>query len=80
MIKKGFKYFIGYKAAKKNRILCIYLQKMSAYRRDFDETTYMSFLIEDDELLKKYNEIWKKVENSLKQEFDSEPIYMMKNI
>ena len=53
---------------------------MSAYRRDFDETKYMSFLIEDDELLKKYNEIWKKVENSLKQEFDSEPIYMMKNI
>ena len=34
---------------------------MSAYRRDFDETKHMSFLIKDDELLKKYNKIWKKV-------------------
>ena len=30
---------------------------MSACRRDFDETEYMSFLIKDDELLKKYNKI-----------------------
>ena len=33
---------------------------MSAYRRDFDETNYISFLIKDDELLEKYNEIWGK--------------------
>ena len=33
---------------------------MSAYRKDFDETKYMSFLIKDDELLGKYNEIWEK--------------------
>ena len=31
---------------------------MSAYRRDFGEIKYMSFLIRDDELLEKYNEIW----------------------
>ena len=30
---------------------------MSAYRRGFDETKYISFLIKDDELLEKYNEI-----------------------
>ena len=48
---------------------------MSAYRRDFDETKYISFLIKDDELLEKYNEIWEKVKNSLKKEFDSEPVY-----
>ena len=30
---------------------------MSAYRRDFDETEYMYFLIKDDELLEKYDEI-----------------------
>ena len=30
---------------------------MSLYRRDFDETKYMSFLIKDDELL---SEIWEK--------------------
>ena len=33
---------------------------MSAYSRDFDETKYISFLINDGELLEKYNEIWKK--------------------
>ena len=36
---------------------------------------YISFLIKDDELLEKYNEIWEKVKNSLKKEFDSEPVY-----
>ena len=61
--KKGFKYLIGYRDAK-IRPLCIFLPKMSAYRRDFDETKYMSFLIKDDELLEKYNEIWEKVKNS----------------
>ena len=38
--KKGFKYFIGLKNAKKIRPLCILPPKMSAYRRDFDETIY----------------------------------------
>ena len=33
---------------------------MTAYRKDFDETKYMSFLIKNDELLEKYNKIWKK--------------------
>ena len=33
---------------------------MTAYRTDFGETKYMSFLIKDDELLEKYNEIWEK--------------------
>ena len=41
----------------KLRPLCIVLPKMSSYRRDFDETKYISFLIKDDELLEKYNEI-----------------------
>ena len=35
----------------------------------------MSFLIKDDELLEKYNEIWEKVKNIIKKEFDSEPVY-----
>ena len=49
--KKGFKYFIGY-------FIGYISPRMIAYRRDFDETKYMSFLIKDDELLEKYNEIW----------------------
>ena len=35
----------------------------------------MSFLIKDDELLEKYNEIWEKVKNIIKKEIDSEPVY-----
>ena len=53
---------------------------MSAYRRDFDETQYMSFFITDAELLEKCNEIWKIVENGIRKEFDSEPVYNEKYV
>ena len=69
-MKKGFKFFIGYKDAKKIRPLCILLPKMSAYRKDFDETKSMSFSIKDDELLKRHNEIWEKVENIIKNSYN----------
>ena len=35
----------------------------------------MYFLIEDDDLLKKYNTIWDKVSSDIKKEFDSKPVY-----
>ena len=35
----------------------------------------MSFKINDSELLKKYNQVWKKVEKLLRIEFDSKPVY-----
>ena len=68
--KKGFKYFIGYKDAKKIRPLFMFIPKMSAYRRCSGETKYMSFLMKDDESLEKY-EIWEKVRNSIKNEFET---------
>ena len=46
--KKGFEYFIGYKHGIKFRPLCIMLAKMSAYRRDFHETKYISLSIRND--------------------------------
>ena len=51
---------------------------MSAYRKDFDKTNYMSFLIKSDELLEKYNEIWEKVNINIKKIFNSEPVYNKK--
>ena len=57
------------------RPLYLFLPEMSAYRKDFDETKYMLFLIKDDELLRKYNDISEKVKNVINKEFDSEPIY-----
>ena len=35
----------------------------------------MSFKISNKQLLKKYNQIWKRVEKLLKIKFDSEPVY-----
>ena len=72
--KKDFKYFIGYKDAKKVRPLSIFLPKLSTYRRDFDKIKCMSFLIKDEKLLEKYNGIWKNVSNIIKKEFDSKSV------
>ena len=73
--KKRCKYFIDYKDAKNLRPLCIFLLKMTAYIKYFDETKFMSLLIKDDELIEKYNEILEKVTDGLKKELDSEPVY-----
>ena len=35
----------------------------------------MSFLMKDDKLLEKYNEIWQKVKNIIKKEFERKPVY-----
>ena len=53
------------------------LSKMSAYRRDFDETEYISFMIKNEE---KQNEIWNKVSNTINNGFDSKPFYNEKNL
>ena len=52
--KKDFKYFTGYKDLRIIRPLCIFPPKVSAYRRDFDGTKYMCFLMKSDKLLEKY--------------------------
>ena len=41
---------------------------MIAYRKYFNETKYISFLIKDNESLEKYNETWEKVKYSLKKD------------
>ena len=48
---------------------------MSAHRKDIDETKQISFLIKDDKLLEKYNEIIEKVSKNIKKEFDTKPVY-----
>ena len=35
----------------------------------------MYLLVEDDDILEKYNTIWNKVSADIKKEFDSEPVY-----
>ena len=47
---------------------------MTACARNFDEIKCMFFLIEDCEMLEKYNKIWENVGNSIKKVFDSKLI------
>ena len=51
---------------------------MTAYRKDFDETKQISFLIKDNELLEKWNEIWDKVSYATRKELDSNLVYNKK--
>ena len=49
------------------------LPKMTGYVKCFDKT--MSFIADDKELLKKYTEIWEKINNLLGKKFDSKSVY-----
>ena len=48
---------------------------MIGYVTKFDGNETMSFKISDKQLLKKYNQIWKRTEKLLKIEFNNKPVY-----
>ena len=73
--KNSFKYFIGYNDNDIIRPLCIRLPQMTGYDRKFEFNLTMSFKISDKQLLKKYNQLWKRVEKLLEIKFDSKPVY-----
>ena len=73
--KNSFKYFIRYIDNDAIRPLCIKLPQMTRYVRKFDDNTTISFTISNKQLLKKYNQLWKKFGSLLNIEFDGEPIY-----
>ena len=58
--KNSFKYFIGYNDNDVIRPLCVKLPQMTGYAKKFDENATMSFKINNKELLRNYNKIWKK--------------------
>ena len=72
---KSIKYFIGYNDNDVIRPLCIKLPQMIGYVKCLESNKTISFKISDNKLLKKYNQIWKKVKNLLNIKFDSEPVY-----
>ena len=73
--KNSFKYFIGYNDNNLIRPLCIKLPQMTRCVRKFEGNTTMSFKISDKQVLKKYYQIWKKVEKLLETKFDSRLVY-----
>ena len=66
---KDYNYFIGYLYNDNNvKPLHIMLPKTSAHVKRYDgQTNWMYFLIEDDDLLEKYNTIWVKVNVNIKK-------------
>ena len=48
---------------------------MTGYARKFDENATMSFRVNNKQLLKNYNKIWKKIEGLLNINFESRPVY-----
>ena len=72
----GFKYFIGYKEGEIVKPLCIILPQMSGYIKYFDiGSKNMSFMVKNDDVLDKYNEIWDKIKETLNIKFHSMPDY-----
>ena len=75
----GYKYFIGYQEGEIVKPLCIILPQMSGYIKYFENGgKNMSFLIKDDEVWEKYEQIWDVIKNKLGIKFHSEPIYEKK--
>ena len=51
---------------------------MTGYINEFNEnknTIIMSLRVNDEQLFKKYNKIWKKVEKLMRIDFESKPTY-----
>ena len=72
----GLKYFIGYKEGEIVKPLSIILPQMTGYIKYFqNEGKNMPFVIEDDYVLDKYNEIWDKIKERLNVKFHRMPVY-----
>ena len=74
--EEGYKYFIGYQEGEIVKPLCIILPQMNGYIKYFENGgKNMSFLIKNDEVGEKYEEIWNVIKDKLDIKFHSEPIY-----
>ena len=72
----SFKYYIGYKEDGIIKPLCIILPQMSGYIKYFEKGgKKMSFVIQDDNVLDKYNDIWNKIKNTLNIKLHSMLVY-----
>ena len=77
----GFKFYIGYKEGEIVQPFCIILPQTSGYIKSFENgSNNMSFMVKNDDVLDKYNEIWDKVKGKLNIKFHSMPVYDEKYI
>ena len=74
----SLKYGIGYNDNDVIRPLCLKISKMTGYVNEFNEnknTITMSLRVNNEQLFKKYNKIWEKVEKLMRIDFESKPVY-----
>ena len=73
---EGFKYFTGYQKSEIIKPLCIILAQMSGYIKYFENSgKNMSFLIKDDEVWEKFENIWDVIKNKPSIKFNSWLVY-----
>ena len=73
----SFKYFIGYKEGEIVKPWCIILPQMSGYIKYFENGgKNMYFMIKNDDVLDKYNNIWDKIKGKLNIKFHSMSVYV----
>ena len=61
--------------------LCIILPQMSGYIKYFENGgENISFMVKDDDVLDKYNDIWEKIKNKLNIKLHCSPVYDKKYI
>ena len=80
--KNTLKYFIGYNDNDVIRPLCLKFLQMTDFINEFDEdrnknknTITMSLKVNDKQLLRNYDKIWKRSESLMSIDFDSKPVY-----
>ena len=77
----GFKYFIGYREDEIVKPLCIILPQMSGYIKYFENRgKNMSFMIKNNDVLDRYNDIWDSIKGKLNIKFHGMPVYYEKYI
>ena len=73
MVKKDLNISLATKTLKKLDLYVYFSQKWEHIGETLMKLN-ISFLIKDDELLEKYNEIWEDFRNSIQKEFESKPV------
>ena len=70
--KEGYKYFIGYQEGEIVKPLCIILPQMNGCIKYFENgEKNMPFLIKNNEVWEKYEDIWNVIKNKLSIKFHS---------
>ena len=73
--KNAVKYFIRYNDNDVIRPLCLRLSQMTGYFKKFNENATVSFRVNNKELLKSYSKISQKIENLMRIDFESKPVF-----